>query len=508
MDTDTDMGNSQPMPIPGALDNQREWPWMSMPGKLTHDGFLKPGICCVAALLWTSAWSADWKTSAQMDLEGTYTDNLFLDKTDKEGDFFLDITPGIVITGKGPRLDLDLAYSPQMIKYLSTSSSDQINHRLEANAQSELYKDHLFLEASANARQELIDSLGPSTRDASNPTNNLQTSSTYLLAPSYKNRFGRYADLSARFENNGVLYSEKGESSIGYKSNIELLSGPSFGAFQWGMIADNENIEYEESAGDRFTSVKGALGYQVNSRWLVAGLAGYEDNNYLSLDKTSGSVWELAGTWTPTQRTTLKFGGGYRYFGWTPVLELNHRHKRSAWTASYTRDISSARNDRTQAKVYEFKDAFGEPVVPATGDTLYVPVGEALPTSATYISNNFKTGYTLGTRRSTFGASIDYVLREYEGLTQDEETASATLSWTRRLTGLTSTNITLGWDWTERKSTLDNRDAETSNDFTLDTGVSRKLSARTSIELQYGFRNGDDDSENRVTLGLRTTWSK
>ncbi len=332
-----------------------------------------------------------------------------------------------------------------------------MNHRLQANVQSEIYKDHLFLDASATARQELIDSLRTSSRDATNPTGNLQTTYTYLIAPNYKSRLGRNAELNVRFENDGVFYSDVGDNSIGYRSQIELLSGPSFGALHWGVTAENERIEYENGPADRFSNAKGTMGYQFNDRWRLDTLAGYEDNNYFSLNKTSGAQWGVTGTWTPSARTSIRLGTGYRYFGWTPVLEFSHRSKRSAWTASYLRDISSARNERIQSNVFAFTDAFGEPVIPVTGDTLYVPTGEATPTSANYISNHFRTGYTLQTRRSTLGASIGYELREYESSTPDEESASATVFWTRRLSGLTSTNITLGWDRNEqRQSTVGN----------------------------------------------------
>lgn len=477
-----------------------------MPRQL-KSGYLKSGIFCVAALLWTPAWTADWKTSAQLALEGTYSDNLFLDKTDKVGDFFLDITPGIVITGKGNRLNLDLAYSPQYLHYLTVSSEDQLNHRLQANAQTEIYKDHLFFDASVTANQELIDSFGPSGGDATNPTGNLQTTYTYSLAPSYKNnRFGRHAELNVSFVNDGVFYSEEGDNSIAYTSQIELLSGPSLGALQLGMIAEDEHIEYEDSPTDRFTSLMGSAGYQYNNRWRIDGLAGYEDNNYPSLTATSGTQWEIAGTWTPNARTSLKLGTGYRYFGWTPVLEFSHKRKRSVWTASYTRDITSARNARGQLNVFEFENAFGEPVVPETGDTLNVPVGQAPPTSSTYISNNFQTGYTLQTRRSTVGASIRYELREYEGSLQDEASASTTLYWTRRLTGLTSTNVSLGWDRIERRDTLADSLVDEQNDFNLDLGLSRQLSVRTNVVLRYGFLNSDDYTENIITIGLRTNW--
>lgn len=482
----------------------RRQPW--------NERFLQSLTFCLSALLASSpAWAADWSVSRQLTTRGTYTDNLNLDATDatdaKSG-FFVDLAPGLVVTGTGRRLNLNLAYSPQLIHYLSSSDNDELNHRLQANAQSELYRDHLFLDLSATARQELIDPLGPSGGDATSPTGNLQTTYTYSISPSYKNRFGRQAVLNVSVAHDGVLYSEQGDDSPGFSSQIGLSSGPAFGALNWGISAQNERLEFEESAATSFGNVDGSLGYRFNGRWRIDTSAGYENNDYSSLNETSGANLQASGTWTPTRRTSFKLGIGQRYFGWTPTLDFSHRSKRSVWTASYTRDVSSARNDRRQSDVFAFEDAFGEPIVPATGDTVTVRPGEATPTSATYVSNNFQAGYTLQTRRSTLGTSLRYVLREYEGLTQDEETAGASLFWSRRLTTLTSGNMALSWDRSERRNTADaDLDADESNNFNFNAGLSRQLSARTNLDLQYRFVDGEDYTENRITLGLRMSWS-
>ncbi len=485
-----------------------------------ENGTVAVMLLSLATLSSHPAWSADWTLSKQLTTQVTYTDNLLLNATNKKSDVYVEITPGLVVTGKGRRFNLDLAYSPQYLHYFSSGEDDVLNHRLQANAQSELYQDHLFLDASATAQQELINALGPSSRDAINPTGNLQTSYTYSLAPRYQNRFGQTAKLDIGVENNGVFYSDVGSNSIGYKSHIDLSSGTASGKLSWGITAEHERIEYADSASNQFSyttvadqsttqfsKTSGTLGYQINPHWHVDTRAGYEDNNYVSLNETSGALWEASSLWTPSPRTSLRAGVSYRYFGWAPVLEFSHRSKRSAWTASFTRDVSSARNERMQNNVYSFKDAFGEPVVPVTGDALTVLPNGSIPISSTFISNTFQTGYTLSTRRSTFGASLGYVLRQYEGLTQDEETANATLFWTRRLTQLTSSNLTLGWDRTQRRDTAADNTTGTGDQLTVNAGLTRKLSERANLDLQYRFLDGADYSENRVTLGLRMNWS-
>jgi len=306
-----------------------------------------------------------------------------------------------------------------------------------------------------------------------------------------------------------------------------LSNGSALTAFRWGINAENERVEFEKNNGTEDTlveaqptteknNINASLGYQFSTRWQMMTQFGYEKNNYAALNETNGENWKFSSTWTPTARTTLQLGAGYRYFGWSPILELNHRHKHSAWNASFSRDISSARNERLKNNVYAFKDAFGETVVPDTGDRLAVLPNTATPTSATFISSQFQTGYAFQMRRNTLGTTIRYTLREYAETGQNDETFGASLFVTRKLTGLTSSHLSLSWDQNKRdqgvnliqptlmtQSTLEN---EVTN-FTIDTGLSHQLSAHTNLDLQYRFLDSDKYTENRVTLGLRMMWS-
>ncbi|WP_240905600.1 TIGR03016 family PEP-CTERM system-associated outer membrane protein [Thiorhodococcus mannitoliphagus] len=450
--------------------------------------------------------------SKQLTVKGTYTDNLNLEdptaNDGAQGDFFIQLTPGFVLQANGRRLDLDVAYSLQSLHYLSYDSEDQLNNRLQANANSELYRDHLFLDMKVTARQELINAQGPTSWDATGPSNNLQTTYSYLVAPYFKNRFGRTAELTLRFEQNGVFYSDEGQDSLGYGTQLDLLSGPILGDLQLGLFAENANVDYQDGPSDRFSRAAGGVGYQIDERWRFDVLGGYEDNNYPSLDRTSGSLWESLLTWTPNVRTKVTAGVGQRYYGWTPRFELSYRRKRSVWTASYQRDLTSARGERANSTVYSFEDAFGEPVTPETGSALDVPLDTATVSSSVYVNNTFTSVVTVQTRRSTLGASLGYGLRQYQDVARDdEETLYARVYWSRRLAARTSLNLGLGWRQTDNNNSTDDTAANLQDSYYFNTGLTRQLSERTYCDLQYSFRDDSDNgAENRITLGLRISW--
>lgn len=62
-------------------------------------------------------FAADWKLSRQLSLKGTYSDNIELDDAEKTSDFFVELTPGFVLQGKGRRLNLiwPIPYKPCII---------------------------------------------------------------------------------------------------------------------------------------------------------------------------------------------------------------------------------------------------------------------------------------------------------------------------------------------------------------------------------------------------------
>ncbi|KXX63354.1 TIGR03016 family PEP-CTERM system-associated outer membrane protein [Marichromatium gracile] len=466
-------------------------------------------LCASAPLVWGAAWGADWRLSRQLSVNGVYTDNLSLSEEDQGSDFYVELTPGFVVSGKGGRAELDLAYSLQYLNYLSSDSGDRANHRLQGNGRVELLRERLFVDAKTTARQELIDPLGPTSGDATNLSDNLQTSYTYEISPSYYERFGRRAELTARFSNNGVFYSDEGSDSIGYDGSIELRSGPAFGTTNWALLISSEQIDYQddEVPSNTYSDASFLLGNQLSRRWRLDGTLLYEDNDYTSRDGTSGAGWELSTTWTPTPRTSLRVGVGHRYFGMTPVLDFSHRSKRSMWRASYVRDVSSARGDRLDSEVFAFEDVFGDPTVPEVTAPFEVGDDTAAPTTGTYISNTFETSYTLQTRRSTLGASLGYVLREYEATAEDQSTMRARLFWSRQLSGLTRSNLTLGWSRSELDQTSVTDGSDERDEYTLDAGLSRRVGTNTRVALQYRLSSSDDITENRVTLGLVTSWS-
>lgn len=464
-------------------------------------------VACVAGIVFAGQLgAAEWTSSKDLAVRGTYTDNLLLGGDGQEDAFFVEVRPGFAVRGDGRRLNLALAYSLQYLNYLSGDADDDLNHFLQANVGSELYKNHLYLDGGVTLRQELIDPLGVAGPDSTSPTGNLQTTGTYFIAPRYVNRFGRHGILTARFQNDGVFYEEEGDESIGYTTSVDVRSGPSLGDLLIGSAYEDRQVDYQDSRNDRYRTLTGFVGYQFSRVWRADGTVGYEENDYTSLDETDGTLWRVSVTWTPNPRTFVQAGTGKRYFGWTPSLDFEYRRKRSVWTANYDRDIENARNASLRSDVFVFEDEFGDPILPDTAESANLPLDTALADSSTFISNRFRAGYAVRSRRSSAGVTLGYTYREYEDSSQDQNVASVRVFGTRQLGRLTQANIGLGWSQREADGDGAGVGRDERSDMNFDAGLTRRWTPRTNLSLRYRLSNGEDYTENRVTLALQTSW--
>ena len=104
-----------------------------------------------------TAYGAQWTITPSVTVEGTYSDNINLSHDNEQSDQVLEIVPAVRIQGEGRRLRLNFDYSAQGLHYFENTNDDEVNHRLQSGLNSELIENHLFLDATANISQQLIE---------------------------------------------------------------------------------------------------------------------------------------------------------------------------------------------------------------------------------------------------------------------------------------------------------------------------------------------------------------
>jgi uncharacterized protein (PEP-CTERM system associated) len=451
--------------------------------------------------------AADWNLSKQIGLETTFSDNLDLSASDKVSDVFFSLNPGFVLQREGRYLQADIAYSPHLTYYFSESSNNRLDHDLQANAQAELYEDRFFVDVTATAQQEFINPL-QARGDTNNTTDNIQTTYSYIISPSLTSNLGRHAEVLFAVENSGVFYSQEGADSYSYGANLQLRSRQdSSRRFIWELNTETETVEYESNQND-FNSLSMTVGRELTNQLKIAMFVGYENNNYASTEETSGMQWGSVLDWNPTSRTSLQAIFGEHYYGTSSNLEFQHRKKRSAWSVSYTRELASARSQTAQQSAFSFEDSFGEPTIPNVGQTesKSLNVDNASPTSDVFLSDQFSLEYALETRRSNLSANLSYVNRDYGEIQGTESAVQLSLDWTRQLSAKTSGFTGFSWRQTDAGDTEESDTSARNEEFSVRTGLSRTLSEHLNMDFIYQFRNGDDYTENRLSLGIAADW--
>ncbi|MBK1617394.1 TIGR03016 family PEP-CTERM system-associated outer membrane protein [Lamprobacter modestohalophilus] len=453
----------------------------------------------------STAAATDWNFSKQVALDTTFSDNINLSASDKESDVFASLTPGFVLQGNGRQLDVNLAYAPRLRYYLSESSNNRVDNNLQANATTRFYDDRLSVDFSASARQTFIDPF-LARGDAANNTDNVQTTYSYAIAPLLRTSLGRYANAFLGLEQTGVFYSDQGADSYSYGANFELRSDQNyFGRLLWGVLADTERVDYDEGQND-FSSVSALLGYQLSRRLAVDLFAGYENNSYASANDTRGFLWGGGFSWIPTPRTSLRAEFGEHYFGTTSSIDFNHRRRRSVWSATYSRELTSARSQAGQTPVYNFETPFGDPTIPNVDQTQPVGVDNALPNADVFIADRFNAQYALELRRGVLTANARYVHRDFSGAGNDQSAVQLGVDYTHQLSGKLSGLAALNWRQTDQSGAVTSTDAERNEQVALRTGLRKNLSEHWNFDFLYQLQSGDDYTENRVTFGIAADW--
>jgi len=477
-----------------------------------RNSFVISAACLLVPLpVALSVHAAEWTAGAGVAPAITYTDNVCLSHDDEQGEWIALVTPDVSIRADGRRANLDLTASVEM-NSLSDSKIEELGcnpagfgnrkqfaPRLSANADTILVEEWFYIDANASVDQNEITPFAAGGGDSLNRTGNTNTTTRYSVSPYVSRRFKDTAELLLRYTwdeqfNSEDLVRDSTEESVLFTLGNE----PATTAISWDLQADYSNVKYSDGAlnvrdapDSELASARLNLGYQFNRYWQVNGFYGEEKNDFVSFsDEIDGDIWDVGIRGTPNSRTVVEVGTGDRFFGATPRFSISHEHKRSAFNASYNRDLTYDRNIRT------------------LGDGT-LPGGNQVPLSTSPIlDERFTLVYAYNWRRTTLklDASHSDQTRSQDGRNSTFKRFS--LSLNRSLSSQLSVNGRLSWD---EQQPLGER-----SDFIVDSetwrfllGIQRTLNSNTNLSLDYLFTDRQSDrvnneyTENRITLTIR-----
>ena len=474
-------------------------------------------------LVTSGAYAADWDATASLTPSLTYTDNVCLDDDNKKSDWSgaAMLTPAGRISHQSRRLKLNVGGSVQ-VNTLTNSDlrdngctggefddQDRFYPTINASAKGTVVPDKLLINASGRASQNEITS---SRTTASDPLNrNTNTFYRYSIGPTWKHRYGNFANQTVSYKYDEVLNSSDFKNdSYRHAVNARLVNG---GASQisWNVAGNWRRTSYSDRAVNivdgglvfrprddtELSNVRAGLGYQINRSWQVNGTYGWEFNDFQTARDvdTDGNAWDIGIRWTPSPRTTVSLGSGDRFFGSTPRINATHQYKRSTFNASYNKTITYERDITTQE----------DELIPGYENN------NALYSNSPILDERFALGWSYAGRRARLNVNGSYSqqTRAEDGFKGDFKNLavyySPQISQRYTLTGI------LAWDQNDPRSRFGSSDFVADDSFTtwrMTLQVGRPLNSRVNIRGSYTFTDSQTDNsfggyqENRFTVFL------
>lgn len=483
------------------------------------------GCLSILVLFTGTACAAKWTLVPTLGVEETYTDNLRLGPPGSQrGDWVTQVRPGLSVNATGARLRLDASYALQAL-HRANDGSDDLLHSLDARATAELSRQLFYLDATASIAQQNVSLLGPQAASNINVTGNRATVNSYSLSPYLHRELGSQAVVDARFTHSSVSSNASSSSSpaaaAGIKSDSERIdlkatSGPAYRLMRWNAAysAERTGNGQADTRTERVLVgarrlVTPAFGIQLN--------AGYDRNNYLSSGQApKGLSWNVGPEWTPTPRTRVAATIGRRYNGSDRALDFSHRTRLSAWTATYSEDITTARQQTLVPRAVETAAYLNTLFLSSIPDaaarqaavqdfmtrtnlppTLEVPLN--FLTTVPFLSRRWQGTFAIKGARHTVLATSFVQTREALGATQpgagDFASSSRTrqtggnLVWTLRITPRTNSTLNVG----ATRNQFPELGREDKNRF-LRAALAHQLLPRVSASLNYRLLRTDSSA--------------
>lgn len=490
---------------------------------------LKRTLPLVAAcLLPASGFAAEFTTSAAVAPGITYTDNVCLSDQNKQDAWVGLVTPSGSIKGKGRNADFDVRGSVQFNTLTDSQLDDddcdggslgnreQFAPSVDARGSAILIEDWVKFNATGRANQNEVSPFIGGGGDSLDGNGNTNTYYRYSLSPVLSRRLKDFATYNLRYTYDEVINTQDSVSdstSDSWATNLESgnsgqISWDVFGNYREVSFSDDDFVTTNNSNGTnreprQDTELKSAglrLGHQINREWQVNGTSGYEWNDYQTFndEDTSGVTWDVGVRWTPSARTTVSTGVGDRFFGKTPRLSASHRHKRSTFSADYSKSITFGRDILTQGNDFN----------PNLGNF------SSLNSQSPIIDERFTLGYAYSGRR----ANINFIGSHSEQ-TQEDNGLNSTFdnlafTYAPLVPRPYSLSGTLSWSKSDPRSEFGvpvDDFSDNSEAWITGVTVGRTLNNRMDVSLNYRYTDQQSDStfneyqENRVvaTLNIR-----
>lgn len=389
--------------------------------------------CSTAKWLFTSVYfwhsvaiAAVWTIDPGLELQGIYTDNVFLAASGlEETDVIAGIAPTLGINGQGAKSEFGLDYRLEKYFYSENSSQDSTHHQLQTTFHREFVDDILFFDLEGALTQQIIDPLQSSSASNAYVTGNQTDALGIIISPYLNTLHSDGSELLLR-PTLGINKYDEVENSNNKRYQYELLYKQSRPEDNHGWLIkfDSTQVVYDNGDKSDLGSVNLEGHVKMYQRMnLIAGI-GYEDNEYAQATgggEIDGSNWTVGVSWRPNRRTLVDARVGERYFGSTGSFNLSRSARHSQWGLSYEETV----------------DAGGQ--VSAT--IVPTPIGQRVADAEVSIIERTSANYSYDRAKSRIVLNISKTDRALQLSGNSEESLNAQFFYLYRWSGRNSAEL-------------------------------------------------------------------
>ena len=283
-----------------------------------------------------------WSIKPRISLTETLTDNVAINRSlgNKEGDLITQLSPGIRIEGKSARLKAYLDYALNA-QFYAKSDTNRTQNSLNSFATLEAVDNWLFLDANARIAQQSISAFGAQSPAATSINANATETATVGFSPYIRGQIGGLMDYGLRYNRSTTRSDASRLSNIDLAEwSGQLKGGTPFRSMLWTLDASNQSVDYSNGRQTEASRMTGRLTYVLTPQFRVIGSAGWEENNYASIDQQGSATHGYGLDWNPTERTQFSAFKERRFFGDGHNITFSHRFPQSSIRYTDSRDVS------------------------------------------------------------------------------------------------------------------------------------------------------------------------
>lgn len=275
-----------------------------------------------------------------------YTDNIDLNEDNNQiSDTIFEFNPGFLLSAEGSGSSLDVNYSLQALSHLELSERNDVYHQLELNLNTQALRNLVYYDMTVDYEQQILDLRQGNSDDNSLNSENRTNTARFQLSPYIRHVVDGNGILSFRSSYGEVHYedSQQNDSDIiqfstGYEQRVVRSQ------MGWHVEVQQRKVLFDSGENLRFRQLSYGLSFPIASRLMLGFAGGKEQNIYHMLNGDSevdDSMVFTSLSWSPSERSNVRFSIGDRYFGRVYDFSLEHRTKYSSWNMEYIEDVET-----------------------------------------------------------------------------------------------------------------------------------------------------------------------